>query len=279
MDLSAVGLPGLEALAVALEAGRLPRALTVGSLRAAAPLDRGGAEAVLAVAQATGLTGAPLAAVLRVVAVERRRAQALSDAAELVWTGPEVLGSETRETAVVIRELFRRAARRVIVSSYALDSGERAAGLFEELAARHDRGEIAVTLFVNIGRAWRDGALEDTPDTEILRRFATRFRAELWPGERLPEVYYDPRALDPTPGPRACLHAKVVVADDRYALVTSANFTEAAHERNLEAGVLMDNPAFARRVRRQLDMLVEAQVLRAVSLKGPAADSGLKPDR
>jgi phosphatidylserine/phosphatidylglycerophosphate/cardiolipin synthase-like enzyme len=41
------------------------------------------------------------------------------------------------------------------------------------------------------------------------------------------------------------LHAKCVVVDERWAFVTSANFTEAAQERNIEAGVLLDHPKLA----------------------------------
>jgi len=37
-----------------------------------------------------------------------------------------------------------------------------------------------------------------------------------------------------------------VVIDARWALVTSANFTEATQERNFEAGVLLDHRALAR---------------------------------
>jgi phosphatidylserine/phosphatidylglycerophosphate/cardiolipin synthase-like enzyme len=52
------------------------------------------------------------------------------------------------------------------------------------------------------------------------------------------------------------LHAKCVVVDDRMAFVSSANFTEAAQQRNIEAGVLMTNPQFARSLRTQFEVLV-----------------------
>ena len=41
------------------------------------------------------------------------------------------------------------------------------------------------------------------------------------------------------------LHAKAIVADDEVALVTSANLTEAAFERNIEAGVLSRDVSLA----------------------------------
>ncbi|MGH9321370.1 MAG: phospholipase D-like domain-containing protein [Vicinamibacteria bacterium] len=57
------------------------------------------------------------------------------------------------------------------------------------------------------------------------------------------------------------LHAKCVVVDDRLSLVTSANFTEAAHWRNIEAGVLVDDPRFAVNLRSQFDRLIAEGLL------------------
>lgn len=85
------------------------------------------------------------------------------------------------------------------------------------------------------------------------------------PSKRLPEVYYDPRSLETEGSKRAVLHAKTVVVDGRFTLLTSANFTEAAHERNIEAGVLVDDTRLAERMTRQFDHFVEARVLRRLS--------------
>jgi phosphatidylserine/phosphatidylglycerophosphate/cardiolipin synthase-like enzyme len=74
----------------------------------------------------------------------------------------------------------------------------------------------------------------------------------------LPEVYYDPRSLDREITAQSRLHAKCVVVDRRVAFVTSANFTEAAHERNIEAGVLIQSPRFASRLADHFDALAHA---------------------
>lgn len=44
---------------------------------------------------------------------------------------------------------------------------------------------------------------------------------------------------------RASLHAKCVVVDERLAFISSANFTPAAHVKNIEAGVLVRSEGFA----------------------------------
>ncbi len=88
----------------------------------------------------------------------------------------------------------------------------------------------------------------------------------MWPGERLPEVFYDSRSVEQEGHKRAVLHAKCIVVDDRWTLLSSANFTEAAHERHIEAGVVLDDPRTAERVRRQFQGLVEAGMLRPLRL-------------
>src|SRR5262245_56419600 len=44
---------------------------------------------------------------------------------ELVWTGPEASGARSRDTAVVVAELFRTAARSILVSGYAVFGGRQ----------------------------------------------------------------------------------------------------------------------------------------------------------
>ena len=85
-------------------------------------------------------------------------------------------------------------------------------------------------------------------------------------GARRPEVFYDPRALQPwvQGQARASLHAKCLVVDEQQVLLTSANFTEAAQVRNIEAGVLLDNPFVAQSLREQFESLAQSGVLQRV---------------
>jgi phosphatidylserine/phosphatidylglycerophosphate/cardiolipin synthase-like enzyme len=171
---------------------------------------------------------------------------------ELVWTGPENAVSYSRDTSVVVRELFESARERVLVSTFVI---RQAATVFEPLAARMDaRHELSVRLFVHVGRDWRDTRHE----SELLREFADSLRRD-WPGTRLPEVYYDPRSLAPDGDHRATWHAKCVLVDEEVAFVTSANFTEWAQERNVEAGVLVRDREFTAQLRAQFDGLVQGR--------------------
>ena len=210
---------------------------------------------------ARGMTPPHIARMLQLLAEERAAAQAVADRVELVWSGTEVLAATSRDTAVVVQELFREARESVLIASYALDTGGKAKELFGTLAGRMDaEPDLRVRLFVNIHRKQWD----DTADAVLLREFADTFQHDLWPGKRLPETFYDPRSLDTEGKARACLHAKCIVIDDHRALITSANFTEAAHKRNIEAGTVITDSILARALRAQFDTLVDQAVLKRV---------------
>lgn len=171
---------------------------------------------------------------------------------ELVWTGPETSVSYSRDTSVVVRELFESARRRVLVSTFVV---KKANAIFDSLARRMDEvPELRAQIFLHIGRQGRDKRHE----SELLREFADTFRRD-WPGTRRPEVYYDPRALVANGNDRATWHAKCVLVDDEVAFVTSANFTEWAQTRNVEAGVVIRDGQFAGQLRAQFDGLVDAR--------------------
>lgn len=76
---------------------------------------------------------------LQLLTHERVRSQQKRNAIDLVWTGEEVLGTESRDTRVVVQELFSQANQRVLISSYALDTGRKAQALFQPLARRMEK--------------------------------------------------------------------------------------------------------------------------------------------
>ena len=180
-----------------------------------------------------------------------------SDVVELVWTGPEPLGITNRDTGVVMRELFGGAETEVLVAGYAVYQGRR---VFQRLAERmEERPGLAVKMYLDVQRPLSD----TTHEADLLRRFTLRFRTQEWPGRgRLPALYYDPRSLAADATPRTCLHAKCIVVDRRLALIGSANLTEAAQTRNIEAGVLVRCERFAGRLADHFESLANAGLLR-----------------
>jgi len=122
------------------------------------------------------------------------------------------------------------------------------------------RPDISVRMFLNVARRYGD----ETVEAQLLKEFADDFRTRQWPGVRMPEVFYDPRALASARGPRASLHATCIVVADERVLVTSANFSEAAQERNIEVGVLVRDAYLARALSGQFETLLAAGQLRRV---------------
>ena len=179
---------------------------------------------------------------------------ALASAAELVWTGPESAVAASRDTAVVLEELFASATRSVLVSTFVVHQGHR---VFKALSDRMAAvPSLQVQLFLHVGRDQRDTRY----DSEILREFGEDFGRQ-WPWSPRPRVFHDPRSMALDDAVRATWHAKCVVVDDEVAFVTSANFTEWAQSRNVEAGVLLRNPHFARQLRQQFESLVQAKAV------------------
>ena len=79
-----------------------------------------------------------------------------------------------------------------------------------------------------------------------------------------PEVYHDPRSLATDGNKRASLHVKCIVIDEDRALITSANFTEAAHERNIEAGTVITDTILSLGLKAQFDTLVDHGALKRI---------------
>jgi len=65
----------------------------------------------------------------------------------------------------------------------------------------------------------------------------------------------------PADGKYGLQHSKIVIVDSRSAFVTSANLSTAAAERNLEAGVVIHDAAFASKMRQRFAKLRDAGVV------------------
>jgi phosphatidylserine/phosphatidylglycerophosphate/cardiolipin synthase-like enzyme len=151
---------------------------------------------------------------------------------DLVVSGPDVPGVPTADTYAVVQSLFQEAQSEIVLAGYAFHNGKL---LFERLAEQKKlRPQLRVIFHVDVPRRAGDATSSD----DIILRYAEEFRTRHWPWQPFPEVYFDPRALNTDSHARASLHAKIVVVDRCKLFLTSANFTEAAHQRNIEMGLL-----------------------------------------
>lgn len=256
--LSSLPAEQLDALAQALQHRRVSMASSPPALAAYV----GGSAALVSGAfqdlGREGFTDAQAALLLRVAWTCRTRKQAGQVVADLVLSGPDIPGIPTSSTDAVVHSLFLEARREIVLAGYAFHN---ARGILEPLAKRlQDAPSIQVILHVDISRG-----IHDTSTSEnIVLRFAQDFWKRHWPWETRPEVWFDPRALAPDRSERACLHAKFIAIDREKVLVTSANFTEAAQERNIEAGVLLRSPERATQLVRYFEAMRNNGTLHAL---------------
>jgi len=254
LKLSAVDL---LAIATALRSARLSPPYSPARLQLV--LTRSAAEALSPSIQQLadqGFSPDQIATTIDLIARDRLAQPRFEDAVELVTTGPEARGITNRDTSVVVRDLFANAEASVLVAGFAVYQGQR---VFQSLAERMiERPELGVRLFLDIQRGPGDTSVA----SEMVRRFGERFRLQQWPQDRpLPKVFYDPRSIELGGDKRACLHAKCIIVDLQTVFISSANFTEAAQQRNIEVGLLIHNASLAEQLTRFFDTMLTEGLL------------------
>jgi phosphatidylserine/phosphatidylglycerophosphate/cardiolipin synthase-like enzyme len=241
-----VGTASLQRLVTGLQTGHLKAPVTRNALIAF------GVKSQLDVLSAV-LSGHSLPACLAIIqsVLEERTRNARPDP-ELVWTGPEGAQAQARDTAVVLRELFESARKRVVLAGYSFMNAESVLKPLQQAMVEHG---VEVHFFVDVPQPEHPQADEEAYGQAQLAGFLKNS----WPfNTKPPALYCDRRALRPGKGGDYCsLHAKCVTVDSSRAFVSSANFTLRGQDRNIETGVLINDPTFAMQLDRQWMSLVE----------------------
>jgi phosphatidylserine/phosphatidylglycerophosphate/cardiolipin synthase-like enzyme len=153
---------------------------------------------------------------------------------DLVWTSPRVPGSEGRTTLAAL-DLINNAETSVYAATY---SAGKASPHLVALSNASVRG-VEVTVVVDT---------RQRADHAGMIRLALP-QARMW------------TLAEPEDGSWAIQHAKLIAADDRCALVTSANFSQAAARWSMECGLQSTDSIVARGIREHLDRLHQNGVL------------------
>lgn len=179
-----------------------------------------------------------------------RAAQAIRERlgeATVVWTGPTVRTLAVRPTLQVVLELIRRARTSLTVVTYA---GHNIAELVSAIdSARLDHA-VSVRLLLET-EADSGGRLKG----DAAAAFGNLPKAV--------PVYRWPLANRGAAG--GAMHVKTVIKDRDSMLVSSANFTGAAMDRNMELGLLVEGGDLPEVVDRHFDELIEAGQIVKVS--------------
>jgi len=172
---------------------------------------------------------------------------------ELLWSGP-LPGNQipARRIDQTLYDLIIDAKREILLVTFAAAKIER---LANELMKAAQRG-VPVRLILEFEQS-SEGQLS----YDALKAFPTTLIDAA-------EVYYWPvekrgRNQAGRPGK---LHAKLAVVDDT-AIVSSANLTDDAFNRNLEVGVLVKNPEFLKTTKRYIDSMVSTGTLKPLRLE------------
>lgn len=183
------------------------------------------------------LDGTAIAVALEAVQAANRSSDA--PVVQVVVTGPDSPAAPVRLTSEVVRQLIDEATSRVTLVSF----------------AAYQMPSIIAALDAAVARGVSVSLILESPENLVGGGGAeayTRYRIYHWP-------------IDRREPPGAKLHAKAVIVDNRDVLLTSANMTQAAYDKNIELGVLCQGGGVARQVQHHFDALIARDVLELVS--------------
>ena len=166
---------------------------------------------------------------------------------DLVWSGPDAGVTAMHSLEQALRDLILGAERELWLVSFAAFRIPHLLAALREAAAR----SVALHFL-----------LETSDDSAGALTVNAR---AAFPADLLAAAHLYVRPLENRPrnaaGRPAKLHAKFAVADRRTALLSSANLTADALERNMEAGILARGGPLPARLAEHLDRLVQRGII------------------
>jgi cardiolipin synthase A/B len=170
----------------------------------------------------------------------------ISEKTEIVWTGPSTGSYPIRRTDQVLYDLILNAENRIMLVTFAAAKIER---LNTALADASKRG-IRICLILEF---------DEESEGQLTKSAIDAFAGSV---EHAAETYYWPlnkreRNAYGMPGK---LHAKCAVIDNSI-LISSANLTDAAFNRNMELGVLIQGGSIPEQISRYIEDLMRCGIL------------------
>ena len=175
-----------------------------------------------------GIPGTTLALMLRsasAVAESLRSSQSI----DISWTGPSSAQVPVRLSSQVLLDLIHEARQQLIIVSFA------AYKVPEIVAALKQAAERAVDVRLVLETAEDSGGHLKKDAADAFHELHHIVSFWVWPKSNRPES-------------GASMHVKAAVVDGRAALVTSANLTGSAMDKNMELGVVIRGGAVPRRL-------------------------------
>lgn len=164
----------------------------------------------------------------------RMNARYVARRTEVVISGPVTDSVPLRLTSSVITELIRDCQESLLIVSFAAFGVAEVVTELERAVRRGVHIDLVLESTTAHGGTLH-GTVEASAAFQAIREHATFW---VWPADRRPVVGTS----------RAALHAKLLAADERIALIGSANLTDKALAHNLELGVIIRDPSVVRHI-------------------------------
>lgn len=153
----------------------------------------------------------------------------------LVWTGPDTPTISPRDTLAQMLEMIGQAKESILLVTFAAFKATR---IMKALEAAFERGVKLMVIVETAGDS--GGQLSCNASNAFPKSLLASGCMWIWP------IAKRPRNGKGKPGK---LHAKCLVVDNANFLVSSANLTDDAMERNIEIGLRCFNPRIASDIR------------------------------
>lgn len=171
--------------------------------------------------------------------------QQKSQSSELVWTGPVTPFVSTRRTEQALLEVITSAEKSLFLTSFVAYKVPSILKALTESAAKGVRIIILLESSKDFG-----GSL----DSDLIA--ATK--------KALPSCEFAYWAVKEEEFEGGKVHAKIVLADEGLCLITSANITQHAMEKNIEVGVLLNGGSLVQNLSCHLRHLLDLKIIQLV---------------
>ena len=163
---------------------------------------------------------------------------------DILWTGPTTTAVPVRRMEQSLCELIDSAREKVLIVSFVAYKAEK---VYSAIRSAIERG-VRVSFLTEASK--EHGGSLDVDPVDLLKK-------------KFPEAEFY-RWDNADPSHPAVVHAKCAIADESRALVTSANLTGAAMDKNMELGLMISSRRVSSRIAAHFAALVTEHVLKKV---------------
>ncbi|QQD22785.1 phospholipase [Oceanospirillaceae bacterium ASx5O] len=161
---------------------------------------------------------------------------------ELVWTGPTTPFVSTRRTEQALLEIINSSKNELLITSFV---AYRITSVVNALIDANARG---VKISMVLEPSEQHGGTVSTDSFRTMKFILPDVQFFTWSNK-----------CDDFKGGR--VHAKIALADDSACFITSANLTEYAMNKNMEAGLIVKGGTVPKNLKAHFDGLIDTKIL------------------